>query len=226
MTSPAPRPDDERPLDPADTLRVIQEAQRRARAGSEPDARLLYATWGAAWLGGYLTLWAGTPTGGDLPAGWAFAVFTVAMATAVVVTVVHSVRRTAGTRGVSARVGTLYGWSWFLGFLAQFLIVAGLARAGAPPEAVALAANAIACLIVGLLYLAGAMLFDDRPLVLLGGWILLVAAAATMIGVPGTYLLMALAGGGGFLVMGAVEHARAVRARRAGQVPDPRTSRA
>lgn len=208
------RPDDVGPLDPAASLRVIHETQERARAASEPDARLLFALWGVAWLGGYLALWASARATGALPTGPAYAVFGVAILAAVVVTAVHSIRRTAGTRGLSARQGATYGWSWFLGFVAQAAIVGGLASAGAPPEVVALAANGIACVVVGLMYLAGAIAFDDRGLLVIGVWILVVAAGATLAGVPGTFLLMALAGGGGFLLMAAVEHAALHRRRR------------
>lgn len=215
------RPGDAGPLDPAASLRMIRETQERTRAASEPDARLLFALWGVAWLGGYLALWASSRAPGALPSGPAYAVFGVAILAAVVVTAVHSIRRTAGTRGVSARQGATYGWSWFLGFLAHATIVGGLASAGAPPEVVALAANAIACVVVGLMYLAGAIAFDDRGLLVLGVWILVVAAGATLAGVPGTFLLMALAGGGGFLLMAAVEHTTHHRRRRAAALTDP-----
>ncbi|TWH25831.1 hypothetical protein [Isoptericola variabilis] len=124
--------------------------------------------WGVAWLGGYLTLWTSARATGTQPEGPAFAVFGVLLLAAVVVTAVHSIRRTAGTRGVSARAGAIYGWSWFLGFAAQGAVVAGLAGAGASPETMALAANGIACIVVGLLYLGGAIAFDDRGLLVLG----------------------------------------------------------
>jgi hypothetical protein len=224
-----PSPDqhaDDGPFDAAASLRVIREAQERARAANEPDCRLLYGVWGVAWLGGYLTLWTSARATGGQPEGWAFAVFGVLLLSAVVVTAVHSIRRTAGTRGVSARAGAVYGWSWFLGFVAQGAVVGGLAEAGASPEVMALAANGIACIVVGLLYLGGAIAFDDRGLLVLGVWILVVAAGATLAGLPGTFLIMALAGGGGFLLMAAVEHARVLRRRRGTAPAVPGTSRA
>jgi len=55
---------------------------------------------------------------------------------------------------------------------------------------------------------------------------LLVAAVATFVGLPTTYLVMALAGGGGFLVMVGVEQALRVRRRRAAALPaEPRGGR-
>ncbi|MFE7404525.1 hypothetical protein [Isoptericola sp. NPDC057559] len=214
MTSTPDRPgDDVAPLAAADSLRLIREQQDRARAALEPDGRALYGAWGVAWLAGYLVLWASARAHGE-PEPWAFWVFAGAIAAAVVFTMVHTISRTAGTRGVSARTGAMYGWSWMLGFLTFSVFLGGLARAGADGEVMALASNGGACLVVGLLYLGGATAFGDRSLFVLGAWILLVAGAATLVGLPGTYLVMALAGGGGFVVMAGVEHLRILRRRR------------
>jgi hypothetical protein len=206
---------DEPTLDPGETLRLIRDQQERARQGTSPDGRALCAAWGVAWLLGYLCLYATARTDGR-PAAWAFWVFSAAILAAVVFTIVHSVARTAGTRGTSARVGAMYGWSWMLGFVALGLVLGGLARAGASDEVIALASNGFACVVVGLLYLGGAAAFQDRSLFVLGLWILLAAAVATFVGMPATYLVMALAGGGGFLVMAGVEQALRTRRRRRG----------
>ncbi|MFF2831124.1 hypothetical protein ACFVSK_05130 [Cellulosimicrobium cellulans] len=228
----------ERALDVAETLRVIREQQAHARDAIEPDTRLLCLAWGLAWLVGYLCLWvsavrvadgadvvrlrsgAGQVVGAQ-PEPWAFWVFFSLIAAATVFTIVHSVSRTAGTRGVSARTGAMYGWSWMLGFVCYGFVLGGLARAGASTEVMALASNAFACIVVGLLYLGGAVAFDSRGLFVLGVWILVTAAGATFAGLPFTYLVMALAGGGGFLVMAGVEHVLRVRRRRPASGPTP-----
>ncbi|PFG44686.1 hypothetical protein ATJ88_3422 [Isoptericola jiangsuensis] len=213
MSTPTDPPaDDAEALDAAESLRLIAESQRRARTGTLPDGRLLYLVWGLAWGIGYSVLWTSSRTTGSPPTGPAFAVFFVCIAAAVAFTIVHSVTRAAGTRGRSARVGAMYGWAWTLGFVSYPLIVAGIADAGASPEIIALLANALACLVVGMMYLAGGACFADLRLYLLGVWILLVGGAATLAGIPGTYLVLAGAGGGGFLLMGLVE--TLLRARR------------
>ena len=212
-------------LDPGATLRLIRDQQERARAATSPDGRALYGAWGLAWLVGYLCLYASTGPDG-MPAGWAFMVFGGAILAGVVFTIVHSVRRTAGTRGPSARVGAMYGWSWMLGFVTFGLVLGGLERPGASGVVMALASNAFASLVVGLLYLGGAAAFQDSSLFVVGVWMLLVAAVATFVGLPTTYLVMALAGGGGFLVMVGVEQALRVRRRRAAALPaEPRGGR-
>lgn len=207
-------------LDPAASLRMIRESQERARSGTEPDARLLYLVWGLAWSVGYTVLWSSARSGGSTPAGAAFAVFFTLLGAAAAITIVHSVRRSGGTRGPSARTGAMYGWSWTLGFVAYPFVVSGIARAGASEEVIALVANALACVVVGLLYLAGGAAFCDTGLYVLGLWILLVGGVSTVAGVPGSYLVLATAGGGGFLVMTVVAHALRARRRAAGRATE------
>lgn len=209
--------DDDAGLDPAASLRLIHEQQEHARRATEPDGRILYGTWGTAWLVGYLCLYGSATAGGAVarPAPWAFAVFGTLILAAVAVTVVHSVVRRSGTRGVSARTGRLYGWAWFLGFLSYALVLGGLARAGASDTVMGLASNAFACLVVGLLYLAGGLVFGETRLYVLGVWMLLVAGVATALGMPWTYLALAVAGGGGFLLLAVLEEVLRRRSRHA-----------
>ncbi|MCK0117285.1 hypothetical protein MWU57_09590 [Isoptericola sp. S6320L] len=204
-------------FDPAESLRLIEESQQRARAATEPDGRLLYLVWGVAWLAGYLVLWTSARSADGAPGGVAFAVFFALLAAAITITVVHSGVRSAGTRGPSARVGMMYGWSWALGFVAYPFVISGIARAGASDEVIGLVANALACAVVGLLYLAGGTFFCDNRLYVLGLWILLTGGVATIAGMPATYLVMALAGGGGFLVMCGVESVLVARRRHRGR---------
>jgi hypothetical protein len=191
-------------LNPAETLRMIRDQQELARDATEPDGRLLFGAWGLAWLVGYLAMWTSARDTGQA-GGWAGWVFAGCVIGAVVFTIVHSVARTAGTRGASARVGAMYGWAWFLGFTAYGVLVGALGDAGASYEVMAVAANGFACLVVGLMYIAGGMLFDEARMYVLGAWMLVTAVVAAFAGMPHTYLVMALAGGGGFLVMVAVE---------------------
>jgi hypothetical protein len=207
----------EAPFDAAAGLALIRDQQERVRAAREPDSRLLFGAWGIAWIAGYLSLWASVGREGadpSQPAPWAYVVFGCAILAAMAFTIVHTVRRTSGVRGVTARWSALYGWSWTIGFFTMSGVLAGLAGAGAPSRVIALAANALACIVVGLLYLGGAIAFQDPSLYAVGVWMLMVAAAATIVGLPGTYLVMALAGGGGFLLMAGVSQVLRARRRR------------
>jgi len=190
----------------ADALAIIA-AQRARAAEVRPSSAWLFGVWGAVWLVGYGAMWL-TSRDDDTPSVAAAVIAIGGGVLALVVTLVHITRRTRGIAGASARQGAMFGWAWAIGFLAQSMIVGGLSQAGASGEVVALAANAIAALVVGLLYLAGGILWRSTAMFVLGGWIALVGAAATLVGLPGSYLVMALAGGGGMLVAAAVEAAR------------------
>lgn len=202
-------------LDPAETLRLIRQQQEAARDATEPDGRLLFGAWGLAWLIGYLAMWTtARETGSPEPwAGWVLAGCIVGATT---FTIVHSVTRTAGTRGASARIGALYGWTWFLAFTAFGVMLGAMGDAGAPPEVMAIAANGFACLIVGLMYIAGGLLFEENRMAAVGAWMLVTAVLAAFAGMPNTYLVMAVAGGGGFLVMVGVEQVFRTRRRSPG----------
>ena len=81
--------------------------------------------------------------------------------------------------------------------------MAGAERAGVSRDIIGLLRSAGAGLVVGLLYLAGGALWQDRVQYGLGLWILLASRAGALVGTPGIYLVMSLAGGGGFLLAAA-----------------------
>lgn len=198
--------EDDAPLDPAEGLAIVA-AQRRRVLDTEVDDRIVFGTWGVLWLVGYTVQWwsaerspTGTSTG---PAG---AVFGVLMVLGLVVTLTHVGRRSRGVRGTSRSVGTMFGLTWFAGFTAQALVVAGVVAAGASPEVIAIVANGLACLVVGLLYMACGAMWRIRAMYLLGVWVIATAAAASLVGTPDGYLVMAVGGGGGMLVGAVVAH--------------------
>ncbi|NNU26661.1 hypothetical protein [Isoptericola sediminis] len=212
--STAPDSRSDHPLDPAASLDLIAESQRRVRRGTEPDCRLICLVWGIAWAVGYLVLWTSARALG-VPGVVAYVVFGTLLAVAVVVTIVHSARRAAGTRGPGHRATVLWGATWFLAFGVYPFVIAGLGRAGASDDVTGLASNALACVIIGVMYLTGGASFGDRGLFVLGAWILLTGGVATMAGMPATYLVMATVGGGGFLAITVVWQVLHLR-RRAG----------
>ncbi|MDQ0372872.1 hypothetical protein [Cellulomonas humilata] len=206
MPTDDPRSDADAAPDLADALAII--AAQRARAeDTRPSGPLLFGLWGAAWLVGYGALWLTTRDDGS-PSALAVGVAIASGVVALAVTVVHVMHRTRGIAGASAREGALYGVAWPVAFLAQSMIVGGLAQAGASGAVISLAANAIAALVVGLLYIAGGLLWRATSMYVLGAWMALTGAAAALTGFPDSYLVMALAGGGGLLVGALVETVR------------------
>ncbi|MFY0407053.1 hypothetical protein [Solicola sp. PLA-1-18] len=207
---------DEQGLDPAESLALIEAQRARVRDAVEVDGRVIFAAWGVAWLVGYLALHATTreTAAGPSPSGLGFAVFGVLLAAALVTTVVHISRRTAGVRGESSRIGAMLGLGWAVAFVTVFAVMAAVMRSEVADGPMAgVLANTIPCLVVGVLYLGQGAAWQERTQFALGAWICLVTAAAAFVGVPDLYLVMALAGGGGFLVGAAAE--QVLRGRRA-----------
>jgi len=206
--------DDDAPLDPRDALALLEAEHTRTQRQLEPDARLLYGVWGAAWLVGFLVLWTSATGRGPLvlPAPAAGATFALLLGAAVVVTGVHSARRLAGVRGTSSTQGAMYGWAWLLGFGCIGSILVATGGSGASPEVMGVLSSALSGLVVGLLYLAGGAMWQDRAQYSLGVWILVASAAGAVAGYPTNLLVMSLLGGGGFLVAALVV---AVRGRSA-----------
>lgn len=196
----ARRDGEDLPAHPAEMLALIRSQQDMVRTGTEPSGALLFAAWGVAWFAGYLMLYVSGTQEHGLPAGWAFVVFGMLLVSAMVFTGVHIGRRAVGVRGASAAAGAMYGWSWAVCFAVVFLILSGVARAGASDEVMQILSNSMSCLVVAALYMAGGALWREWRMFALGVWIALVGGAAAVVGPPSSYLLMAVAGGGGFLL--------------------------
>ncbi|MEJ5912980.1 hypothetical protein [Pseudokineococcus sp. 1T1Z-3] len=202
MTSPA---HDDQPTaqpDPRESLALLEAERSRTARALEPDVRLVYGVWGVAWLVGFLALWSSATGTGPLvlPGPVAGGVFGGLLLLAVVVTGVHISRRVSGVVGTTSTQGAMYGWAWLLGFGGVGALTASVAMAGASPEVLGVLSPALSGLVVGLLYLAGGTLWQDRAQYSLGVWILGTSAAGALAGYPTNYLVMGLLGGGGFLV--------------------------
>ena len=191
---------------PAAILAALERDRARAAAAFEPDACLLYATWGAAWSVGFglmfVARWPSSPL--DVPTSLAGAVFALVMIGAVVVTAVHLRRTMSGLQGVSSTAGALLGAAWLLGFGTFAALMAGAGRAGADDALLDLLWPTGSGLVVGLLYVATGAVWSDRVQFGLGAWILVSSGAGALVGAPEAYLVMSVAGGGGFLLAAAV----------------------
>ena len=117
--SPAGEVDDDAPLDPATSAALIEAQRAKVVSATDVDGRLLFGLWGIAWLLGFGGLWATALDEPlvDVAPATALAVFMVLILTAVVLTIVHVARRSAGVHGASAQQGAMYGWAWFLAFM-------------------------------------------------------------------------------------------------------------
>ena len=203
MTPPGVHPGQEDDLDPAESLRLIEQQRARTHDALAPDERLLFGAWGVAWFVGFGLLWLAVP-GEDgpllaLPGVVVGATFALLLLLAGTVTAVHSIRVGRGLSGASNRTGAMYGWGWFLGFAMLPCIVLSAERMGAPPDVTALLWPALSGLITGLLYVGGGAAWDDPLQFAIGAWIIVTTGVGALLGLPELYLALCLAGGGGFL---------------------------
>jgi len=201
-------------LGPADAMGIIRDGKARARTASTTMSRLMMAIWGMAWLIGYGCMWLGSRSSGGQTTVWAYAVFFTLLVLAAVTSTAAGVRasRREGIVGPTATAGALYGWSWFVAF-AGGMAIAGLlvARYGLTGAVIAVLFNSLAALIVGALYMAGAAVFREPAMFVIGGVFVALGVLGTVVGVPAGFLVMALAGGGLMLVGVVVETLRAHR---------------
>ncbi len=201
-TSDTGAPTERETLTPEQTLALIDSQRAKVDAELEVDPSRLYAAWGGAWLVGFagLYLTSGTDPLLDSSRGVAFGLFFALLSTAAGFTAVHIVRATRGLRGVSATSGAMYGWSWMLSFVSLPVILSSVERLGVAPPAVDLLWTVLPGLLVGVHYMMAGAMWQDRVGFGLGAWILITTCLAALAGLPGAYLVMSLAGGGGFLL--------------------------
>ncbi|WP_406074296.1 transporter [Micromonospora sp. NBC_01638] len=199
--------DDLPPTDAAAALRLIQDQRAATVRRFDPDARLLYWPWGVAWLVGFGLLFLRFSPGERellrLP-GWLplTVLFTLLLAAAAVQAVV-SARAHGQVTGDSARRGRWYGCAWGLGSVS---IYAGLGRITEhlPHDLAVLLWSATAVGLTGALHMAGGAIWLDRDLFRLGVWISVINLAGAFAGPGWPALVVAVTGGGGILVTGAL----------------------
>jgi len=207
---------DDAPLDPAAMLALSERQQQRIANTAVGPVAWLLAVWGVAWTVGFLVFWSGYAESGSpvlIPLGLAVPVFSACIVAAIVVSAVIGIRMNRGIRGSSNFSGAVYGVSWSIGSIAVWLIGTALIKAGMPHDVAMLFFPAGYALMVGLLYIAGAAIWQDKGQLILGIWITAVGVGATFAGFPTNLFVMAVLGGGGFLA-GAIAIPIALRVRR------------
>lgn len=201
--------DDEPDIDPAGILRSIDDDRQRAQRALSPNATLLYAVWGVAWAIGFLAIFlAFVPVDAPLlPFGAAVATAAGVLVAAIVVSAVHSARRGSGSRGPSVVQGAIYGNVFPVAFVLMGLLGWRLSAAGVDLDTMLSYWVAVSCLIVGVMFVTGAAMFNDRSQLVFGAWTLVVGLGSIALAPPFT-LLAGVAGGAGFLVLAVIQALR------------------
>ena len=190
-------------IDPARILQGIDADAQQAREGMSPNQQLLFSVWGGAWiiafLGLYFTL---APQGSPwLPAAVGIGIAVAAFLIAIVISAVHSAKRGSGTKGPSMAQGAIYGNTFSLGMIITALLGWRLHAEGLSSMGMVTFALTGLCLVVGVLVVAGSLLFNDRTQLIFGAWILAIALVSLAAPAP-LNLLAGVVGGLGFIVLG------------------------
>jgi len=196
-------------MDARNAMIIVQDAQERARRELRVRRPVLFLIWGLVVLVGYGAMWLSVR--GQRPyqgPAWetlllAFLLFLAAAgASANVVDGAAS-----GVRGRSEWRRGIFVLSLAAGFAALEIEKQALWHAGASRPVVALFGQAIPLLAAGLVFVVSSASPArlDWPRLALGLWLLAVASAGAWTGPVTNLAVCALAGGGGILLMAAIE---------------------
>jgi hypothetical protein len=196
-------------MDAQNAAVIMQQARERAQRELAVRRPALFVTWGLAVLASYGTLWLSVrgqhPFHG--PTVPAVVTLVALFLVAAIITVRFVDRASSGVGGPSVLQRGIFVSALAAGVLAMDIFIHAVARAGADRPLVALMGAAAPLLVAGVVFVASCAVNGvlDRPRLVLGLWLLAVAAYGGWAG-PVTYLaVIALAGGGGIVLMAAIE---------------------
>jgi len=211
--------EDDEVLSPAEMLALASNQQRSMEGQVASFVPALVTMWGVVWLVGFGALWLidGLRPSFALPLPVAVTIFVVLLVVAIVVSAVLGSRSGRGIRGdtASAFSGIVYGCTWTFGSLAIFVFAQGLFANGMDKDLANIFYPVAFVLFAGIMYIVGAAIWQAVPMLVLGVWTVIVAVIAPFFGYPTHYLVLAIGGGVGFLILGAVSFIYLARLRRA-----------
>ena len=197
------------PAGPEEALAVVDAQRSTYLKRHEIKAAPLLTAWGLAWLVGYAALALYREPDYDLPRV-PYLFFCGCLAAALLFTFAYIIPKARGVRGRSSREGTYCGLAWTLGMslgaviLSRLNVLLAAVNTGQANEVASVVSNAVPCLVVGVIFLMSAALWDETVMGVLGGWILLITLVVTIVGMPWAWWIMSVAGGGGMLVAAVV----------------------
>jgi len=185
-------------------LALYNDQQRAVAAKMGGFIPGIMAGWGGAWLVGFTALWLidGLKPAFSLPIGLAIGIFIGVLVIAIGISIWLGVRSSRGVKSGSANAfsGTVYGVTWSVGSIAIGAIGAALIQNGLGSDLANLFYPSIYVFFVGIMYVMAGAIWQAIPSVIVGGWLVVIAAVAPFIGYPWHYLFFAIAGGVGLLL--------------------------
>ncbi len=202
-----PIDDDAPPLDPAESLALIERERAKVGRDLSPDPRLMFWPWGIAWLIGFALFFLRFGPDGrvfvDLPVWLPLTVLPLLMIAAGITTGIVGGRVSSRVSGPSNRQGVMYGLSWSVAFTGFSVLFSQFSEFLPDDKAGLLWAGGMVAL-TGALHMAGSAVWNDRDLFILGAWTSAINIAGILIG-PGWHsLIVAVGGGGGMIAAGLI----------------------
>jgi hypothetical protein len=209
---------EEAPLDLHAALRLVNDAETKAREELQGNETGVYLIWAFAWLIGYGAMHAARFGWLPLSAGTSLTVFSITILAALASTVFIVTRQRRGIRGHSSFVGAMYGGAWALGFMVMGTLSGVIGAAVDDFWLTGMIINGIALLIVGLMYMVGGAMFNDKSQARLGIWFLVTNIIAILAGPANFVTVCFILGPLGFFAGALAEFRRRRRLRNRGRV--------
>jgi hypothetical protein len=199
---------DDDALDPAESLRLIEQERAQTERILTPDPRLLLWPWGVAWLVGFTIYFLRFGPDGrifvDLPSWLPLTVLMALIVAAGITTGIAGTRAGRYVSGPSSTQGAMYGITWTVAFSGVALVLSRVSDL-LPDDMVNLLWAGVMVALTGALHMAGGAIYSDRGLFALGAWTSVINIVGVVAG-PGWHSLIAgLAGGGGMIVAGTLQ---------------------
>jgi hypothetical protein len=199
---------DDDALDPAESLRLIEQERAQTERVLTPDPRLLLWPWGVAWLVGFTIYFLRFGPDGrifvDLPSWLPLTVLMALIVAAGITTAIAGTRAGRYISGPSSTQGAMYGITWTVAFSGVALVLSQVSDL-LPDDMVNLLWAGVMVALTGALHMAGGAIYSDRGLFALGAWTSVINIVGVVAG-PGWHSLIAgLAGGGGMIVAGTLQ---------------------
>lgn len=195
--------DGDEALDPAAMLRLLETQQRSVAQQFGSFVWIITGTWGIAWLVGFGGLWLMDGLAPDfrLEPRIAFGLLGVLLAIAVLVSIYFGVRSNRGVKGSkqSEFTGVVYGSTWSIAMVGLWIFGSALISQGLSDEMASYYFTSAYVLMTGVMMLSAAAIWRAVPALVIGIWLVAIAAFSPLFGLPNHYLFLALAGGVAFL---------------------------
>ncbi|MFC8226524.1 ABC transporter permease [Streptomyces sp. NPDC057287] len=181
------------------------------RPADQIDNRPTYISFGLAYVLGHGTaaLSQGATPLLDLPGRLSTALLGAGLAVGTVLATVTALRaQRAATDPADVLSGKLLGAAWITAFAALFLAVTGLTDSLDAPALQSMLWPTGSGLMVGLLYVAEGVQRRNLLHYGLGTWLALTSTGALLLGTPGFYWVLTVAGGGAYALAAVLERRR------------------